>query len=316
MTEGILEYWNPRQWSKLVAASAMPPLIITAAITGGVHGKEANPNLPETVDEQIKQACDCCRAGASIVHIHARDPENYASGTGDVNLYRKIFKGIRAEFPEAILNLTTGGSYGQPLAERVKCLEAEPDIATLALGPEMYRVKIKERKEPLLHPHEEILLDDCSYTTYAEVEKLAGMVRDRGIKPELEVFHQGQFWVVNNLIEKGLVSSPYLVQLVLGSISAVYATPWNMLALVNELPEGSLLFVAGLGPYQLSMIMMSIILGGHVRVGMEDNVYYKKGRLLQSNAEAVERTVRLAADMNREVATPLQARKMLGLHFP
>lgn len=314
MTEGILDYRNPHQWSNLVAASAMPPLIITAAITGGVHGKEANPNLPETVDEQIEQACDCCRAGASIVHIHARDPENYASGTGDVNLYRKIFKGIRAECPEVILNLTTGGSYGQPLADRVKCLEADPDIATLALGPEMYRVKIKARKGPLLHPHEEILLDDCSHTTYAEVEKLAGMVRDRGIKPELEVFHQGQFWVVNNLIEKGLVSAPYLVQLVLGSISAAYATPWNLIGLVNELPAGSLLFVAGLGPFQLSMVMMSIILGGHIRVGMEDNVYYKRGRLLQSNAEAVERTVRLAADMNREVATPVQARKMLGLH--
>jgi 3-keto-5-aminohexanoate cleavage enzyme len=139
------------------------------------------------------------------------------------------------------------------------------------------------------------------------------MTAELGIKPELEVFHQGQLWMVNNLIEKGLVSAPYLVQLVLGSISAAYATPWNMLALVNELPAGSLLFVAGLGPFQLPMIMMSIILGGHVRVGMEDNVYYKRGRLLNSNEEAVGRVARLAVDMNREIATPKVARAMLGL---
>jgi 3-keto-5-aminohexanoate cleavage enzyme len=313
VTDGVFDYRNPHEWSRLTASSDLPPLIITAAITGGVHGKELNPNLPETIDEQVEQACACYREGASMVHIHARDPNNYAIGTGDAGLYRQLFERIRAQCPGIILNLTTGGSYGQPLEERLKCLTAGPDVATLALGPEMYRVRIKARKAPLPHPHEEIKLDDCSYITYSEVETIAAMTAELGIKPELEVFHQGQFWMVNNLIEKGLVSAPYLLQLVLGSISAAYATPWNMLALVNELPTGSLLFVAGLGPYQLPMLMMSIILGGHVRVGMEDNVYYKRGRLLTSNEEAVRRVARLAADMNRDIATPNLARVMLGL---
>lgn len=313
MTEGVLDYRNPYEWSRLTASSDLPPLIITAAITGGVHGKEVNPNLPETIDEQVEQACACYSEGASMIHIHARDPNNYAVGTGDPGLYRQLFEKIRDKCPGIILNLTTGGSYGQPLEERLKCLTAGPDVATLALGPEMYRVKIKARRAPLSHPQDEIKLDDCSYVTYGEVETIAAMTAELGIKPELEVFHQGQLWMVNNLIEKGLVSAPYLVQLVLGSISAAYATPWNMLALVNELPAGSLLFVAGLGPFQLPMIMMSIILGGHVRVGMEDNVYYKRGRLLNSNEEAVGRVARLAVDMNREIATPKVARAMLGL---
>lgn len=248
-----------------------------------------------------------------MIHIHARDPNNYAVGTGGPGLYRQLFERIRDQCPGIILNLTTGGSYGQPLEERLKCLTAGPNIATLALGPEMYRVKIKARKAPLPHPHDEIILDDCSYVTYGEVETIVAMASELGVKPELEVFHQGQLWTVNNLIEKGLVSAPFLVQLVLGSISAAYATPWNMLALVNELPVGSLLYVAGLGPFQLPMIMMSIILGGHVRVGMEDNVYYKRGRLLTSNEEAVGRVARLAVDMNRDIATPEVARAMLGL---
>ena len=138
-------------------------------------------------------------------------------------------------------------------------------------------------------------------------------MKERGIRPEMELFHPGHYWVIHDLIKQGLVEKPYKIQLVLGSITASYATPWNVMALIQELPADSLFSIAAMGPFQFPMVMMSIILGGHVRVGMEDNVYLKKGRMLKSNAEAVERIVDLAKGMNRDIATPKQAREMLGL---
>ena len=313
MSNYIFDHRDPYEWSKHTASSSLPPLIVCVAITGGVHGKEANPNLPETPSEQVAQTFDCYRAGASMVHIHARDPQNWATGAGDPKAFYEINAMIREKCPDIILNLTTGGSYGQPFEERIKCLDANPETASLNLGPEMYKARLKARNDPLPNPREEILLNDCSYTTYEEITTLAKMMKDRDIRPELELFHPGHYWVINDLISQALLDKPYKIQFVLGSITASYATPWNLMSLVQELPANSVFSVAGMGPFQLPMTVMAIILGGHVRVGMEDNVYYKKGELLQSNAAAVERIVRLAKDMNRDIATPAQARDILGL---
>ncbi len=307
------DHRNPYEWSRLTATASLPPLIICVAITGGVHGKEANPNLPETPEEQVEQTEACYRAGASMVHLHARNPKNWAEGTGDPDAFFKINARIREKCPDIILNLTTGGSFGQSFAERIKCLDAKPETASLNLGPEMYKVRMRERKAPLPYPRQAQLLNDCSHTTYDEVATLARMMKERGIRPEMELFHPGHYWVIHDLIKQGLVEKPYQIQLVLGSVTASYATPWNVMALIQELPADSLFSIAAMGPFQFPMTMMSIILGGHVRVGMEDNVYLKKGRLLKSNAEAVERIADLAKGMNRAIATPKQAREMLGL---
>ena len=156
-------------------------------------------------------------------------------------------------------------------------------------------------------------LDGCSPVTYAEVTLFARAMQERGIKAEMEVYHPGMFWTVRHLIDKGLVAPPYLVQFVMGYEGGILPTPAHLLAMVNDLPAGAGFGVIGLGPYQLPMLTMSILLGGHVRVGMEDNVYYRQGQLLSSNAEAVARIVRIAAELNRQVATPAQARQMLGL---
>lgn len=307
------DYRSPYEWSRRTASASLPPLIVCAAITGGVHGKESNPNLPETPEEQVEDTYNCYRAGASMVHVHARDPRDWGAGIGDPGAFYAINGAIREKCPDMILNLTTGGSYGQPFEERVRCLDARPETASLNLGPEMYRLTIKARRPPLPNPRDPIHLDDCSRTTYAEVARLAQMMKARNIRPEMELFHPGHYWVVNDLIARGLVEKPYKVQFVLGSITASYATPWNLMALVQELPADSVFSIAGLGPFQLPMTTMAIILGGHVRVGMEDNVYYARGRLLKSNAEAVERVVRMARELNREIATPRQAREMLGV---
>lgn len=313
MSALTFDHRSPYEWSRRIATASLPPLIICAAITGGVHGKEANPNLPETPEEQVAQTEACYRAGASMVHLHARDPNNWAEGIGDPAAFYKLNAMIRERCPEIILNLTTGGSYGQSFEERIKCLDAKPETASLNLGPEMYKVRMKERKAPLPHPRDEQFLNDCSRTTYDEIATLARMMKERGIRPEMELFHPGHYWVINDLIKQGLVEKPYKIQFVLGSITASYATPWNVMGLIQELPADSLFSIAAMGPYQFPMTMMSIILGGHVRVGMEDNVYLEKGRMLQSNAEAVERMVSLAKGMNRAIATPKQAREILGL---
>jgi 3-keto-5-aminohexanoate cleavage enzyme len=135
----------------------------------------------------------------------------------------------------------------------------------------------------------------------------------RSIKPELELYNPGMYWVLHDLQEAGLLAAPPLVQFVLGTMTGSYPTPWTMLNLIQELPAGCLFEVAAIGPYQLPLTTMAILLGGHVRVGLEDNLYYRKGQLLRSNAEAVERIVRIARELNREIATPAQARELLAL---
>jgi 3-keto-5-aminohexanoate cleavage enzyme len=134
-----------------------------------------------------------------------------------------------------------------------------------------------------------------------------------GVKPEMETYHSGGSWVMRDLIQQGLVEKPYWIQTVMGYQTSSWATPENVVNLVREFPEGSLWLCSGVGPHQLPMTTLAILLGGHVRVGLEDNVYYRRGELAKSNAQLVERAVRLSHELNRDVATPAQAREMLGL---
>ena len=200
-----------------------------------------------------------------------------------------------------------------PIEKRLACLDAGPECASLNLGPDMYKLTIKERPDTLPHPRPRQDLDGCTVATYGEIAAFAKGMKARGIRPEMELYHPGQYWVVHDLMAQGLIEAPYLIQFVLGYVTSIYPTPANLIQLVRELPPGSDFAVAGIGPYQPAMCAMAILLGGHVRVGMEDNVYRSKGRLFKDNAEAVESVVRMAAELNREVATPAQAREMLGI---
>jgi 3-keto-5-aminohexanoate cleavage enzyme len=291
----------------------MPPVIICCACNGGVQGKEANPNLPETADEVADSVHGAWRAGASMVHIHARDPNNYTRPALTTEIWLEVNRKVRERCPDIIINNTTGGGPDMTMDERLQCLPARPEVASLNLTPDMSKFRIAARKPPLPFPRDEILYDECLAFSYGLVSRFAAEMKKWGVKPELETYHSGGPWVMHDLIRQGLIEKPYWIQTVMGYQTSSYPTFENVVHLVRELPEDSLWLCSGIGPHQVPMTTFAMLLGGHVRVGLEDNVYYKRGEKAESNAQLVERTARLAHELNREVATPAEARRMLGL---
>jgi 3-keto-5-aminohexanoate cleavage enzyme len=305
-------YANTYAWMEKLR-KGFDPLMITCAVNGGIQGKEVNPALPET-PEEIAQAClEVYNAGASIVHLHVRDPQNLADATLDVEACRHVNALVREKCPDLIINNTTGGGFKTTNDDRLKGLAARPELASLNTVPEMTRFTMPPRPAPLTHPHEGYTADSCTNVSYGFLEQLAKGMLDNDIKPELELYHSGSYWVSQNLIDKGLLKPPYLHQFVMGYQTGVHPTPENVLAMTRELPENSIYFVAGIGLYQLPLTTFSMLMGGHVRVGLEDNNFYKRGQKASGNAQLVERVVRIAKELNREIATPAQARTMLGI---
>jgi 3-keto-5-aminohexanoate cleavage enzyme len=310
--DAVWNFADTQEWLQH-ARGGFAPLIITCAVNGGVQGREALDVLPETPAEIAAQVGEAYDAGASVVHVHARDPQDLASCARTAEEFAEVNASIRERCPEIVINNTTGGGPGVTNADRVACLQARPEMASLNLGPEMSQLRVAARPAPLPNPHEEQHFDEIVPFTYGSITELAETMMKLDIRPELETYHPGMFWVSRILIERGLISPPYVHQFVMGFQTSSYATPEHVLALIRDLPPESIFFVAGLGPYQLPMTTFSTLLGGHVRVGLEDNIYYSRGRKLRGNGEVVERAVRIAGELNREVATPAQAREMLGL---
>ncbi|HJW75537.1 MAG TPA: 3-keto-5-aminohexanoate cleavage protein [Thermoleophilia bacterium] len=311
MDDFIWDFDDPYQW--MARTAKFPPAIVTVAVNGGIHGRESHAALPERAEDIAAQAEEAYAAGASVIHIHGRDPDNYAECTNDPEVYRDINGRVRERCPGIVINNTTGGGPTTTMEGRIRCLEAMPEMATLNLGPDMERFELAARKPPLDHPREAMVVDMCMPFTYGFVDELAGVMLEKGIKPELEVYQPGQYWVSRGLIAAGLVKLPYLHQFVMGVQTSIFPTPQNVLSMLHELPGDSLFAIAGIGKFQWPLITMAIILGGHVRVGLEDNLYLHRGRRLIGNGEAVEKAVRLVREFGREVATPAQAREMLGL---
>ena len=291
----------------------MPPLIICVACNGGIQGKEYNINLPETADEIADSVYGAYEAGASMVHIHARDPENLANCARTTEVWLEVNRKVRERCPDIVINNTTGGDLDMTMEERLSCLDARPEVASLNLVPDMSKFKMKARKAPLPHPHPEVEYDGCLPFSYKLVNHFASEINKRGIKAELETYHSGGTWVMRDLIQNGLIEKPYWIQTVMGYQTSSFPTVENVIGLLREFPEGSLWLCSGIGQFQLPMTTLSILMGGHVRVGMEDNIYYRRGEKLKSNAQAVQRVVRIAHELNREIATPQQARKMIGI---
>lgn len=275
----------------------MRKVIVTAALTGGIHGKEANPNLPEQPDEIVAQALACREAGAAIVHIHVRDKEGKPSG--DVAIFKEVNDRLKAS-SDVIVQLTTGGGVGVPIETRLKITEVRPEMCSLNMSTVCFVIGGKE----------------IFYQNFpSDIDAFASRMLEYGIKPELECYSIEAVEEIERLIKKGLLAKPYYVNIVLGipAQGSLRANPRNLMAMVERLPEGSLFNVTAVGPWQLPLSTMSMILGGQARVGMEDNVYYAKGVLAESNAQLVARTVRIAKELNLEIATPDDAREMLGL---
>lgn len=268
------------------------PVIITAALTGGVQGKESVPNLPETPSEIASAAAECEDAGASILHLHARrDNGERAFST---ERFQEVTDAVRDATDDVIVQHSTGGTAASDdvRAEPLRT-EPAPDMASLDMGPlNRYAKLTSENTRELVDDlHEEML--------------------ERGIKPELEVFNGGHL-NESMRIWDDLESPPY-VNVVFGGGTTTIPHPRNLVNLVDNLPSDAEFNVLGFGPHQLPMTTQGLLLGGHVRVGLEDNAYYRRGEPAESNAQLVRRAVRIATELERPVASPAEARSILDL---
>ncbi|WP_435335825.1 3-keto-5-aminohexanoate cleavage protein [Haloarchaeobius sp. TZWWS8] len=271
-------------------------LVISVATTGGHQGKEANPNLPEQPEEIAQDLAECEEAGASIVHIHARDEDG--DGTKDVARFQEIRDCIDEYCDDIIVNFTTGGGGIYSREERIAPIletEPRPELATIDLGP----INFGQTR--------------TAVNTREQNEEYAERMRDAGVKPELELFNPGQIPEADHLIEEGLLDAPYWATVIFGMQNGMPPGPRNLINFVDNLPDPVEWQALAVGKHQLPMTTAAITMGGHVRVGMEDNIYYRKGELAESNAQLVRRTARIAEELERPIATPAEAREMLGL---
>jgi 3-keto-5-aminohexanoate cleavage enzyme len=270
----------------------MQPVMITAAMVGAEVTKAQQPKLPTTPQEIIQAAVECYEAGASIIHIHVRDSEGNA--TQDAGLFREVVEGIRARC-DVITQVSTGGAVWMTAEERLQSIECRPDMATLTTGTVNFGESVFMNNREL-------------------VETFARRLQQYEIVPEIEIFDMGMLDEALRLRSMGLLSDPIQFDFVMGVPGAIGADPGHLMHMVRCLPPGSTWSVAGIGRHQLTLGMIALALGGHVRVGFEDNIYYRKGQLAESNAELVARIARIAREIDRPVATPNQAREILRLN--
>jgi len=286
----------------------MEKLIITAAMIGGITTREKYPHPPMTPKEIAESAIECHKAGAAVCHIHVRDPQTHASSM-KFELYKEVYERIR-EKCDLIINLTTGAG-GRLLYD-----SAGNTWNTSELKSPEERVEHVVRLKPELCSLDVGTLNfgpRAFINLVSIVEKMAKMIKEAGVKPELEVFDLGHIRIAKHLIQQGFVEKPALFQLCLGIPWGIEATTENMIYMRNNLPEDCLWYAFGIGPTHFSMASASIINGGHARVGFEDNLFIRKNVPATSNAEMVRKVVDLAALLDREVASAKEARKILRL---
>lgn len=271
----------------------MDKLIITAAICGAEVTKEHNPNVPYTVEEIQREALLAYKAGASIIHLHVREDDG--TPTQSKERFEKCINAIREVCPDVIIQPSTGGAVGMTSDERLQPTLLKPEMATLDCGTCNFGG------------------DDIFVNTENMIIEFAQRMNELSIKPECEVFDKGMIDMAKRLSKKGFIKKPMHFNLVMGVNGGITGEPKDLLFMTEAMPEGSTFTVSGVGRSQLAMNTMAILLGGHVRVGFEDNVYISKGVPAKSNAEFVERIVRIAKELGREIATPEEARQILGL---
>lgn len=274
----------------------MDKLIINAAITGIVPTKADNPYVPITVQEIIADVRRCRDAGASIVHLHARDENGQATYQKD--LYSQILRGVREACPDIILCVSTSGRIFKTFDERSEVLEAlnpAPEMASLTLGS-MNFPKVESINSPTM------------------IKSLAQKMLERGIVPEWECFDLGMAEYSHYLVSHDILKPPFYCNLLLGSLGTLSATAFNLSIIVKALPKGVTWAAAGIGRFQFYVNTMAITMGGHVRVGLEDNLWYDEQRTrYATNFDLIERLVKVSLACGRPIASPDEARQMIGM---
>ncbi|XMB86188.1 3-keto-5-aminohexanoate cleavage protein [Mycoplasmatota bacterium WC44] len=271
----------------------MEKLIITAAICGAEVTKEHTQAIPYTIEEIVREAKSAYDAGAAIIHLHVREDDG--KPTQSKERFDKAFKAIKEVCPDVIIQPSTGGAVGMTPDERLQPIELKPEMSTLDCGTLNFGG------------------DEIFVNTENDIKEFAKRIYANGVKPELECFEKGHIDMVLRLAKKGYIKSPMHFSFVLGVNGGQSGTLRDFLFLKDSIPTDATYSVAGIGRFEYSLAVASIIEGGHVRVGLEDNIYIRKGVLAKSNGELVDKVVRLAFEFGREIATPDEARKILGI---
>ncbi len=285
--------------------------ILTAAITGNLMTPEISPHLPVTPEQIARQALDAATAGAAIVHLHVRDPES-AKGSMRLDLYEELVARIRAENANVLLNLTTG--------EGGRFIPSEDDPQIAAPGSTLCAPEKRVAHVEALQPDICTLDFNTMWSGQASVinaprnlEIMAGRIYDAGVKPEIEVFDSGDLHMVKDFVARGVLRTPLMVQMVLGVRFGAVANPATMAYLVSQLPDGTEWAAFGIGRVAFPMLAQAWLLGGHIRIGMEDTAHIAKGQHCESNAQLVGKAARIIGDLGGALATPDEARAILGI---
>jgi uncharacterized protein (DUF849 family) len=273
------------------------PLIINLAATGMVPTKADNPSVPITPEEIAADCRACIDAGASIVHLHARDADGRPTHRADV--YGEVIARVRAVAPDVVICVSTSGRAGRTAAERAEVLNLDgplkPDMASLTLGS-------------LNFPRQ------ASVTDPETIRILAERMAERSIVPELEVFDLGMLDYAQYLIERGVLRAPLYFNMMLGSLGTLAATPLHLALLAEKVPPGAVWAAAGIGRFQLRANALAVAMGGHVRVGLEDNLYLDAAKTQRAtNLDLVRRVAGLACALGRRLSTPAETRVRIGL---
>lgn len=269
----------------------MEKLIITAAICGAEVTKEQNPAVPYTVEEVQREAKAAYDAGAALIHLHVREDDG--TPTQSKARFKECIDAIREVAPDAIIQPSTGGAVGMTDLERLEPTELKPEMATLDCGTVNFGG------------------DEIFENTETTIINFGKILKERGVKPEIEVFDKGMVDLALRYNKQGYIDDPMHFDFVMGV--QIAATARDVAFMVNTLPEDATWTVAGVGRHQFPMAALGIVMGGHVRVGFEDNLYLEKGVLAKNNGELVEKVVKMADLLGREIATPNEAREILSL---
>ena len=271
----------------------MDKLIITCAISGAEVTKENNPAVPYTVEEMVEAAYGAYIAGASIIHLHARFDDGRP--TQNKERYKEIYDAIKEKCPDLIVQVSTGGAVGMTREERSDVLNIKPEMATLDCGTLNFGG------------------DEIFVNTENDIIYFASKMNDLNVMYEMECFEKGHIDSTKRLIRKEIIKGHLHYSFVLGVNGGMTGEERDFIFLKDSIPEGATFSVAGIGRYEFPLAELSIKHGGHVRVGLEDNIYIEKGVLASSNKELVEKVCQIAKKYNREIATPKETRKILHL---